>query len=433
MTDTTRITDVVIDAAHKRNLSRSKQYKSYGRVRGSVWPSQTSISINGAVCGSCMRNLYYKMIGVIGSEADKYMIPKWERGIYIEKWYQDILGAQESINKAGYDFKLLGNNVKFSDEQHSVSGEFDAIGILNGEPIGIEFKTIGAFWQSVNETISGYNATAKESAMFQVMRYLHWTQNRDIKLVTMTNICDTCNGTGTLFTADGHKRCYDCDNGYNVQKYAKECLPDEQGLRIKKWRILYWMSGEQFAEYEIELSKNGELVMYSWDRKGIKTKKIFKEVTIERIIERQNQLLDYVHNRELPPRDYESKYTKKYEIINRISALNRKIGACNRRKGISNPESCTQEKIDEDREHLSSLEAELATEKRNLSQAFREWRSKVWMIHPPKFESWSEANKHVGDWQCKETICPYRELCDKDWNIPMPKVLLESNDGKDTE
>jgi hypothetical protein len=365
------------------------------------------------------------MMGVQGNEPDKYMIPKWERGVYIEQWYQDALMSDKFVDEAGYNFRLLGCNVKFEDPVHRVRGEFDGVGIIDGEPVGIEFKTIGAWWEGVQETISGYNATAKETAMLQVMRYLHWTQDRYIKLHYKVEKCEACNGVGSLPDYDdtGEEYGYRCDvcrgTGRIKQQWAEECKPEEIGaMQIKKFRILYWMSGEKFSEYEIQLGSNDELVMYYWDRNDNKTRKIFADITIERILKRQKELFEYISKVELPPKDYAPKNLEKYEIINSISSINRKIGAAGRRKGITDPSACTPEKVKDDMAHMSNLQKELADEQRKLKRAFHNWRAGRWMIHPPKYENWCESKKHVGDWQCRETICPYRELCDKDWNLP---------------
>lgn len=248
------------------------------------YPSMASwIDTNGNIIGSCMRAEWYKRMSFVPVPLNPERMQKiFARGTLWEGWFQRIMTEISHLRR---DFKVLGWNVKYRNPDTRISGEFDGLIELDGEPVLFEMKTLGGSPYAAKEHVEGYDAWPKDSALLQVALYLNFVKGRSFKIEWKPNDY----------------------NGSNVPWLVES--PDGPIKNIKRVIFFYlWGGGEKIVQYEATLNDRGELVCEGeWN--GSPKFKTFP-FNVDDIYTRWDELLEHLKTETLPDADYIKRYTE---------------------------------------------------------------------------------------------------------------------------
>lgn len=112
--------------------------------------------------GACLRASYYSCIGKEEDASTNIINPlKRKIGIYIEKMILDDLSRKGNIKS---------KKVSFTNNKYSISGELDAICLIDGKEYGLEIKSIGGDNYYINSLIFDNNSP-KWQDLFQTIVY----------------------------------------------------------------------------------------------------------------------------------------------------------------------------------------------------------------------------------------------------------------------
>jgi len=228
-------------------------------------PSTASIVLDDRTVGECLRKLFYQYVNVSPSNTGEV---DWKLAALMGDSFHEL--AVDLIIKNGYmmGLQVIGKEQSFYDATYNISGRVDIIAYDtdDNEIVGIEVKSVGEYKAKYTMEMPD------ETHILQAMIYLDW---------------------------------YDKHTAANSSK-------------IKKWYIWYIARAEGWA---LKSKKHGSPFTQMWDfcieledgspvihtAAGIKK---LPEFHISKIYERYEQLDMYKKELELPPRDYELRFSE---------------------------------------------------------------------------------------------------------------------------
>lgn len=157
------------------------------RELGRYWPTEASLILpDGSIVGSCLRDLYYKVTGVVGTPYDARALRIFRVGKIVEiqeKEWGAEMGMLVPEEEISYRFK------KQIDDTVCVSGEVDAIYRVGSRLCLVEYKT--GYGYNFEKEVFGSKyrrGTPKQTHTLQVMIYLDNYRGRiDQALIVYVN------------------------------------------------------------------------------------------------------------------------------------------------------------------------------------------------------------------------------------------------------
>lgn len=216
----------------------------YERVHNRHWPSEASVIVEGSTIGACMREKYFQRMGY---PEDKEVSIVSIRKMKIGKVIEQ---AEIALGKAAGIWVADDVPFQFTHKNITISGKLDAIYKNKaGDNICVEYKT-GSGWNFVKRVFGGKGANSAQYAMpkmehvLQVILYLY-------------------------------------------------AMPE------LKYGIIYCIDRESMAtiEHKIELKEDHIL---------INGKRV--DITIKMMLDRYEELTNYLESKTLPPPDYTPAY-----------------------------------------------------------------------------------------------------------------------------
>lgn len=252
----------------------TRLYDAYGnpailstRGRSGVHPSQASIETDTEVIGACHRQQYFSWFDYDKSEDGN---PDWSLAATMGEWIHT--GVVDEYRRLAYETGLiiLSAEQSFFNKKHMISGRTDIFMMDTDtkEIFGVDIKSVGEW--------AGRRAM-KQPSMHDIMQcaiYLWEYQNT---------------------AAEGYRQ---------IDEWLLLYVSRDENWDLKKH-----VHGSKFKymwQYALSFSPDGYIVVQ--DQKGILTN--YEDVTIDNILERYEELLDYVKRKELPPRDFEAQYSE---------------------------------------------------------------------------------------------------------------------------
>jgi hypothetical protein len=266
----------MVRAASEKDTVRA----AHSSVSSGYWPSSASIlrqemsagSPYNIVEGACLRNVYYRMMGVSTTEAtEPMMYDVWDLGDAAETIYMERF---RGLNEYRVIFpNLNGDKLRFSNAVTNVRGEADLV-LQHKETaikFGVEMKSYYGFWGAMD--VAGYDAAAK---VYNPAPYIQVGDPRRTRpgFPKITNLLQTC-------------------------LYLEEFWDDN----IKLWKIIYVARDKgPAAEFDVTL------VDYEGKRCPQVNGVVISWISLEGIHERYQKLGEYISKKQLPPRDYLPEY-----------------------------------------------------------------------------------------------------------------------------
>ena len=233
---------------------RRDKIRSLGK-KPSFWPSQARAKNTNGVMGKCLRASYYEKTGVPRTEKTSDQL---ELMAYMGNMIED--GLIDMLKNMGM---WKGNNIKFFDEENSISGEIDVIiETLNDETAmpelwNVECKSCSGY--HINKEVFGYSSGRGANKTFVIGR-------PKIKHLMQASIyCAATKG------------------------------------KCKGTKLIYFSRDEsRMKEFEITISERGEVLVDGT---------VDKRFILSDIYESFQNLDSFLGSKTLPPKDYKYSYT----------------------------------------------------------------------------------------------------------------------------
>ena len=260
-------------------------FKNYHLQYNKIYyPTQASIIIDNKPCGKCARSVYFEKTNVERQKYSDRTLRTFEFGDMFEN--MEIKNYQ----KLGI---YVDDHVKFSFPVDNIyiSGESDCIVILDGQYVGVEFKT--SYGEGfIKQHVKGYKRKPSDLQPHLV------------------NPLQPAPKLDHLLQA-----------GIYLYYFSK-VFPKISHIQINQWHLIYFAVDYKIgAEYVLELEENGGL-------HRLKCKKIYtlleesedqnveevylKDIYIEQVFERYKYIENYIQKQVVPPADYDYNNEKEW-------------------------------------------------------------------------------------------------------------------------